>query len=243
MKIIKKHSSIFLLVLVLIFFSFFSQLKVSAQQTLITVPYPDVAAPGSIGLKESNRFRPFNPGEYVILSPIVIYGIGHNAEISTGVNTSIAKETDVKLDLYARKYFPLTNSTRLTIGTRLSPNLSESSTPFNFNFAHVSQRINKTGTMFLGGVYIANGKEFLPDRVGALLGFEQNIKSDKFKVVADWISRNESYGYIGAGIKYKPVKTLSITNAILIPNGKRAKLAFVISITKWLPNTKQKKIS
>lgn len=211
-----------------------SGLDVEAQQTIINVPSSEVLPVGEIILKDSNRFRPFSPDEFVSITPSVTAGVGHGIEASGGVATSINDGVRVRGDVSVKKVTFITGSTRFTVGMRVSPYLSESSGPDNFTYAHISQRIRKTKTSLTAGMYVAGNKQFLPDRPGVVLGLDQVLIGNKLRLVVDWISRNESYGVLGAGLKYRPTRTISITGAALIPNGDESNLAFLVSISKYV---------
>ena len=204
-----------------------------AQQTFITVPSPDILPPGNLMLKGSFRFRPFEPDTFTRLSPSATYGIGFGSEITAGVNTTIREDTDVNMDLQVKKVFTIVDTTKLTVGSRLLPNLKDNVSPQNFTYSHVSTQLKRVNTRLLSGIYVANrNKSFLPDKVGVILGLEQPV-TDKLRIALDWTSRNESYGNLAVGAKYRPVPTVSITGGILIPNGGRSKLAFLVSISKY----------
>jgi len=202
-----------------------------AVQSIVIVPSSDIIPFGDIIIKESNRFKPFGQGKYVTLTPAVTFGSGLGTEITTGVATSISTETRVRADLAAKKVF-VRGANRFTVGTRLNPYLTSSDIPESFTYAHFSTKIKKTKTTLTSGMYIAGNKHYLPDKPGVILGMEQVIIRNKLRLAMDWTSRNESYGLIGVALKYRPVPTLSITNGIVIPNGNKGKLAFLISISK-----------
>lgn len=209
-------------------------LKAAAQQTIIQVPSSEILAPGELFVKESNRFKPFGENKFVTISPSVTAGIGFNSEISGGVATSIADDTVVRGDFAAKKAFLITGNTRFTVGTRINPYLADSVTPDNFTYAHLSTRIRKTRTSFTAGAFVASQRgEILPDRPGALVGIEQSLIGNKLRLAVDWISRNESYGLLGVGLKYRPAPTISVTGAVLIPNGNNGRFAFLISASKY----------
>lgn len=216
---------------------------VSAQQSIINVPSSEVLPARKVIIKDSNRFRPYNPGEYAALTPSVTIGTGLGTELSGGISTSLDNSTLVRGDLAAKKVFFIGSSSRFTVGGRLNPYLTEVTAPDTFLYSHLSTRIQKTKTSLTAGVYAASKKDYLPDRTGALLGLEQVIIANKLRLAVDWISRNESYGALGAGFKYRPTPTVSITSAVLIPNGKMGKLAFNISVSKFLSYRKTDKLT
>jgi hypothetical protein len=104
--------------------------------------------------------------------------------------------------------------------------------PESYLYAHFSTRIRKTKTSLTSGMYIAGNKHYLPDKPGVILGMEQVIIPNKLRLAMDWTSRNESYGLLGIALKYRPVSTVSVTNGIVIPNGNKGKLAFLVSVSK-----------
>ena len=48
------------------------------------------------------------------------------------------------------------------------------------------------------------------------------------------MSRDESWGALGAGLKIRPEPTTSITTAVIIPNADENRLAFSVSISKYV---------
>ena len=215
---------------------------VLAQQSIINVPSSEVLPAREIIFKESNRFRPYTPGKFAALTPSLTIGSGFGTELSGGVSTSLDGNTLVRGDFAAKKVFFIGSSSRFTAGVRLNPYLTEVTAPDTFVYSHLSTRIQKTKTSITAGVYVASKKDYLPDKTGALLGIEQVIIANKLRVVADWISRNESYGTLGAGFKYRPFPTVSITSAVLIPNGTKGKLGFNLSISKFIAYKKTDKL-
>lgn len=211
----------------------FNQTHVHSQQTIINVPSSEVLPAGDIVLKESNKGSPFSPGEFASFTPSATLGVGHGAEVSAGVGTSIWANNLVRGDIAAKKVWFLGSSTRLTVGGVVSPYLSQSAHPDTFVYGHFSQRIKKSRTSLTAGGYV-NGKSHLPDNGGVLFGVEQVIVPNKLRIVMDWMSSQDSYGKMGVGFKYRPVPTLSITSAVIIPNQDNDNIAFNISVSKFI---------
>ena len=204
-----------------------------AQQTIINVPSSDVLPYGEIILKQSNKFRPFNEGKYVSLTPQLIIGTGKDTEISVEAGTNIEDTTSVKLTLTAKKVFRIKKATRLTVGGTLSPSLTEGQKPDSMIYAHGSYLCKKTRTTFSAGGFVGGRQEF-PTLTGVMLGIDQTIIPNKLRVAVDWVSRDESWGVFGAGLKIRPEPTTSITTAVLIPNSSQDRVAFSISISKYV---------
>jgi len=230
MKIIKYISRFFYSLFLLLA----SCCDADAQQSIINVHSSEIRPAGEVILKDSNRFRPFHPKEFISITPSVTTGIGWNTEIAGSVGTSLTDKTTVKGDFSIKKVTFIAGSTRFTVGLRINPYLTETSAPDNFTYAHFSQRIRKTKTSLTAGMYVSGNKQFLPDRPGVVLGIEQVLIPNKLRFATDWISRNETYGFLGTGLKYRPVPTVSITSAALIPNGNKSNFTFLISISKFL---------
>lgn len=210
--------------------------EANAQRNIINVPTSDILPKGDIILRLSNRFRPFEPEPFVTLSPSVALGVGKDTEVVVGVITRIDDEdTAVRADLSVKKVFFLNGTSRLVLGTRINPFLSEKSAPDSFTYTEISRRIVKTRTQLVSGVYVAGRREALPDRVGAMVGMEQAILSNKVRLAVDWISGDESYAMLGAGIKYRITPTLTVTSAVSIPNNKeRDNMSFILSFSKLI---------
>lgn len=218
--------------LLFLLFSLFFQLPSFSQQTVITIPSSDVLPFGEMILKQSNRFSPFGDG-FVSLTPNVIMGTGKGTEVSFAVGTSIRDRTDVKLDMTAKKVFRIHKSTRLTVGGKLSPSLTAGRNPDSMLFAHTSYIVKKTKTTLTAGGYVA-GYGQMPSYSGAMVGIDQSIIPNKLRIVADWMSRDDSNCGFAAGLKIRPEPTTSITTAIIIPNDSQDRVAFSISVSKYL---------
>ena len=91
----------------------------------------------------------------------------------------------------------------------------------------------KTKTTLTAGGFVG-GKEQMPTLTGVMLGIDQTIVPNKLRIVADYISRDESWGAFSAGFKFRPEPTTSITTAVIVPNDKENRVAFPISISKYL---------
>jgi len=221
-----------MIILALVFASLTHQ-SAEAQQTIINVPSSEVLPAGDLILKESNRFRPFSDGGYTTITPSATFGVGHGMEIFGAVGTALDGSTQVRGDIGAKKVWFLGKTTRLTAGGTISPYLNQHAQPDTFIFTHLSKRVKQTKTSITAGAYI-NGRNRLPDQGGVLLGLEQVIIPNKFRLVADWISSEQSIGRLGVGFKYRPVPTLSITSAVIIPNEDTDNIGFNFSISKFV---------
>ena len=101
-----------------------------AKQTIITIPSSDVLPGGEVILKQSNRFSTFGAGKYVSLTPQITIGTGKDTEISIGAGTNIdSHDTDVRLNLAAKKVFRINRAARLTIGGEINPTLTAGEKP------------------------------------------------------------------------------------------------------------------
>ena len=211
----------------LIISAFFAQ-ECLAQQTIISVPSSEILPLGGVIFKESNRFNPMSDG-FATIAPSFTFGTGYGTEISTGVATTLDGNTLVRGDISAKKVWFLGASTRLTAGATVSPYLNRKEVPGAFTFAHLSHRIKETKTSITAGGYVGSRSGFA-DNGGVLLGIEQVIISNKLRVALDWMSGDNSNGRLGVGLKYRPIPTLSVTSAVIIPNKQSDDIAFNISI-------------
>lgn len=205
---------------------------VYAQQTIISVPSSDVLPGGEVILKQSNRISPFGDG-FVSLTPQATIGTGKGTEASIGVGTTIDDRTDVKLNLAAKKVFKIKRAARFTVGATLSPSLTEGKNPDSMIYSHGSYLFRKTKTTITAGGFVG-GRGEMPSLTGVMLGIDQTIIPNKLRVVADWMSRDESWGAFSAGLKIRPEPTTSITTAIVIPNSDEDRVAFSISLSKYV---------
>lgn len=203
-----------------------------AQQTIITMPSSDVLPGGEVILKQSNRFSPFGD-KFVSLTPQAIIGTGRGTEFSLGVGTNIDDATSVKLNLAAKKVFRIKRSARFTIGGTLSPSLTEGKNPDSMIYAHGSYLCKKTKTTITAGGFVG-GKGQMPSLTGVMMGIDQTIIPNKLRIVADYVSRDESWGSFAAGLKIRPEPTTSITTAVIIPNNDEDRVAFSVSLSKYV---------
>lgn len=203
-----------------------------AQQNIINVPSSDVLPGGNVILKQSNKFSPFD-NSYVSLTPSVIVGVGKGVEASVGVGTTISENNSTKMNIGLKKVFKYKKATRFTIGSTLSPNLTEGRNPDSMLYAHTSYLCKKTRTTVTAGGFVG-GRQEIPSLTGVMLGIDQTIVPNKLRVVADFISRDESWGAFSAGFKIRPEPTTSITTAVIVPNNQEDRVAFSISISKYL---------
>ena len=207
--------------------------KVYAQQTIITVPSSDILPGGEVILKQSNRFSTFGSG-FVSLTPQVIMGTGKDTEVSLGAGTNInSEDTSVKLNITAKKVFKIKKSFRFTVGGNLNPSLTEGKKPDSMIYAHGSYLCKKTRTTLTAGGFVG-GQGQMPSLTGAMLGIDQTIIPNKLRIVADYVSRDESWGSFAAGLKIRPEPTTSITTAVIIPNNNEDRIAFSISLSKYV---------
>lgn len=223
------YLSIFAIFLVLIF----SNQTVNAEQTIISIPSSEVLPFKDIMLKDSNGFNAFKGEISETLTPSATFGLGKGFELSTGVGTALDGGTIVKGRFGAKKVFFLGKSTRLTIGGSVNPYFTEHATPETLMYAHLAQRIKKTRTSLTAGAYF-HGQKHMPNNAGVLLGLEQVLIPNKLRFAMDWSSGENSYGRMGLGLKYRPVPSVSITSAVIIPNRDEENIGFNISISKFI---------
>lgn len=205
----------------------------TAEQTIINIPSSEVLSTDTIIIKESNRLNPFGDQVTTTVTPSLIFGVGNGIELATGVGTSIDDKSTVKGNYSIKKVFFISNSGRLTIGGSINPYFSEHITPDSSLYAHVSQRIKRTRTSLTAGTYV-HGSKRMPNEFGVLLGLEQIIIPNKLRLAMDWISGDDSYGKMGVGLKYKPIPSLSLTSAVIIPNDYEDNAGFNISLSKMI---------
>lgn len=227
------------LLLILLFSVFANPLKVQAQQTIINVPSSEVLPQGDMIFKGSTRFRPFREDGFARVTPSFTVGAGHGIQFSGAVATTMGENNIVQGDISVKKVWFLGESTRLTTGGTISPYLNSTDKPDSFLYAHVSQRIKNTKTSITAGGYVA-GVSSMPNMGGVILGVEQVVISNKLRVAVDWTSGLNSEGRMGVGIKYRPLSTLSITTAVIIPNRENDNIAFNVSFSKFLSIDKEK---
>ncbi len=227
------------LLIILLLSVIVSPLKAQAQQTIINVPSSEILPQGDMIFKESTRFRPFRDGGFTSLTPSFTIGAGHGIQLSGAVATRMGENNIVQGDISIKKVWFIGDSTRLTAGGTISPYLNCPDKPDSFLYAHVSQRIKNTKTSVTAGGYVA-GASSMPNMGGVILGVEQVVISNKLRVAVDWTSGLNSEGRMGVGIKYRPISTLSITTAVIIPNKDNDNIAFNVSLSKFVSINKEK---
>lgn len=220
-----------LVLLLSVFFSYSLYSCAFAQQTIINVPSSEVLPFGDIILKESTRVVPDN---FVRLTPTVIFGLGKGFELATGVGTTLGDETIVRGDFALKKVFFIKGATRFTVGARISPYFNQNLEPDSFIFSHFSHRIKKTKTTLTAGMYVGNRQEITPSKAGVLLGLDQVIIPNKLRLAVDYISGDETMSVFATGLKYRPIPTLSINSAVLFFPREDQRVAFNVSISKFL---------
>lgn len=224
-----KTRKIRLLITIFIFFSC-PTAGIFAQQTIINVPSAEVLPFGDMILQESTRIV---PDDFVRLTPAVIFGLGKGFEFSTGVGTALGDETIVKSDIALKKVFFINGATRFTAGARVSPYFNRNSEPDSFIFSHFSYRIRKTKTTLTAGMYVGGRQEITPSKAGVLLGLDQVIIPNKLRLAVDYISGDETFSVFAAGLKYRPVPTISVNSAVLVFPENDQRTAFNVSISKF----------
>ena len=230
-----KDNAIYYLILAVCIFAF-QYLPAYSIQNIINIPSSEILPEETIIFKESNNIP---TSDAMRMMPSFIFGVGHGAEVSAGVSTFVSGDNAVRADIAAKKVFFLSNSLRLTAGGRVSPYLNRNSEPDSFIYSHLSHRIKKTKTTLTAGVYVASRQDCHPSNSGAMLGFEQIIIPNKLRLAVDYMSGAEQYGLFSAGFKYRPLSTLSVTSAVLVSPSDDDRVAFSISVSKYISLKKQ----
>lgn len=223
-----------LFILIFCLFLLIPHPKVHGQQTIISVPSSEVIPLGDVIIKQSNKFRPFGDEQYVNLTPTFTFGTGAGTETSVGASTALDGQTVVKGDFAVKKVFFIKEANRLTVGARVNPYFTGENTADTFAYSHFSHRIKKTKTSLTAGAYVASRQNYLPTYGGVLLGLEQVIIPNKLRLAADWISSDRNNGALGVGLKYRPVPTLSLTTAVILPNSTSEGISFNLSLSKFI---------
>jgi len=161
---------------------------VCSQQTIINVPTSEVLQKDEIYLRITSRFRPYNPDNFLLITPNATVGIGFNTELYAGpAILDLTDDFDPRFETAIKATFNLNKNFKITLGSRLFISLTSAKTPFNINFLHLSAKIPYLKSKITAGTYVSNYKTFIPGSVGAVLGYEQTILPKKLLVVIDWI--------------------------------------------------------
>lgn len=224
---------IFISLFLLILFVTASNESVYAEQTIISIPSSEVLPFGDMILKQSTRMEPFGEDLSTNLAPSATFGTGWGTEFSSSVATSLDSQTVVRGRFGLKKVWFLGSSTRLTAGGAVSPYFTKDGSPDSFVYTHLTQRFKKTKTSVTAGVY-AHGQSQMPNMAGFLVGMEQVIIPNKLRLAMDWTSTDDNQGRFGVGLKYRPISTISITSAIIIPNRESDDIGFNLSVSKFI---------
>ncbi|MFA6988892.1 MAG: hypothetical protein WC197_02380 [Candidatus Gastranaerophilaceae bacterium] len=229
-------NKIILILIIIINLIFLSRENcVLAQQSIINLPTPQVLKPGKYALVAKEAFRPYKKDWYSYQqAPFIIFGIPY-AELQISPPLLIKNgETVPQVNLAIKSTLNITKTTTFTGTYKTFIDLNEQRTPFNLTYLTFAQEVPKINTRFTSGIYLANQKDYLPNKVGAALGYEWSIKPEKLMLVADWQSGTESYTLLGSGIKYFPTPSSIITLGTLVPNNRNSKFAFYMSYIKYM---------
>lgn len=209
--------------------------KVGAEQTIINMPSSEVLPAGDLIIKDSNRFDTFHNDKFVSLTPSVTVGVGHGMTFSSAIGTTVNqdRETNITGNFAAKKVWFLPHNIRLTTGGHISPHYSRNLRPNSFVYSHLSYRIRKTKTTVTAGGYVDGERDSI-NNGGVMLGVEQIIIPNKLRFALDWLSSQDTYGRMGVGLKYRPVPTLTVSTAVIIPNDDNDNIAFNISLSKFI---------
>ncbi|MEI7473581.1 MAG: hypothetical protein WCK67_02280 [bacterium] len=228
--------SLFLIMLA----SFVFVTRVEAQQAILNIPSTDVLQSGKTSIRLPVRFRIPYP-EFVNGNPSLIQGIGYHSEFYMGVPVGNQRDTTfgtinsrVDLNVGMKSGFNITKYTKFALGAQITPSLQHNQIPANLSYYLFSQQIPNVNSKVTAGMYLRNRNKFIQNVPGVLLGYEQTIIKDKVIAVIDWTSRNEPYGLLATGLIIKPTKTITLKGGVLIPNGNKAKLGYIISLSKTI---------
>jgi hypothetical protein len=205
-----------------------------AQQTIIYLPTPEVLKPGKFAIAGRDIFRPYKKGEYNIIGPKLIFGIPH-AEIQMSPLAVITNgDTQPRMDLGIKSTINITKTTTFTGMYKTFIDLDKQITPFNLGYLTFAQRVPKINTRLTAGIYLANQKDYLPNKVGAALACEWSIKPKKVDLIIEWQSGHEFYNFVGSGVRYFFSPTLIASVGTLAPNSRHSKFAFIVGFIKYV---------
>jgi hypothetical protein len=191
-----------------------------AQTTLSNIPTTDVVAAKKVDLDFQYELQVPAPDvpdgvttpRASIYIPRVTVGVGRNVEVGANVSffhvngtnrTDAFLSPNVKWKFYDNETHGLAASGGAILFTPLN-HRSESDT-FGMVYTNFSKQFKATyGPRLTAGVYGIVGQsdaQFLGPRSGALLGFEQPIYR-RTKIVADWISGKNGFGYFTPGVQF-----------------------------------------
>ena len=228
-----KYLARFILILLCIF-SISSDVK--ALQNIIDVPSTQVLEKNTFLLKESTNVFPYGD-ERVQVTPSISFGLGHGFEgsvsLPVNINFSEGLATE-KIRLKGKKTFYLGNeNNRFMISGGIIPSLNMPVCPDMQVYALFAKRIPKTLTTITAGGYMVGDQHFL-NTGGVVLGLEQGFFEDKFKIVTEWSSGYNSRSNWAVGMKFRPVKDLSITTAVIMPNREYDNIGFKLTLSKTI---------
>jgi hypothetical protein len=220
--------------LILPFLLFFFGSQAYAQQTIFNVPSVEITQKNKTFLQHESQFRGENHGEFYNSANYFAHGIGNNTEIDvTQFNLSSPASQNISIGVGAKTVFELDKENpyqhKIMFGAMLPISLQGNGVG-HWLYGAYSITLPQTNTRFTAG-FSSGTKQMFSKNVNAFMGgIEQKI-TDKFSLIGDWYSGNQSWGLAAVGFSYALPKDFTIYAGRQITNSKRiARNSYVIEI-------------
>jgi hypothetical protein len=197
-----------------------------AQTTISNVPSAGVIDPKSFYAEfdYAGHFSSFDKGGFHLVGARLIYGVSKNVEIGTNVYytrnggvSPVEVDPNIKFKAYENEKYKVTVSGGAIafIPVRDVPGAR----PTALIYASAAKAFDPVGMKFTGGVYAVLGAKS-GNRKGVMLGYEQTINK-KATFMADWMSGDNRFGVLAAGVGYAVTKKDSVYAGYNVGNNGR----------------------
>lgn len=209
-----------------------------AQQTVFNVPSSEVVEKNSVYFQHQSNFRPWKPERYYHTDNNVAFGLGHNTELNASLyNIEAPESTNRAIGIGFRSAIPLLRKKfpeqefKVTVGDMLPVSLDGHGAG-NWGYGHLSGTIPKLNTRIIAGIGAGTEDIFGSDTVHFMGAIEQPlVKSEKVKLIADWMSGSHTYGFLTSGLAYKINDHVTVEVGYQIPNSPQSgRSGFTIQI-------------
>lgn len=202
-------------------YSIFAVLALSfnglAQQAIFNVPSTDVLQKGGVYMEYDVTFKPnTQPGlkKFSSIVPRFVFGVGRNIEVGVNFLGNVQPGSGMKTISPNAKWRVYNSEKRrisVVVGGSLFFPFSNRAYKFGaYSYAQVSKTFGRSGTRITSGAYYftKNVVAEKASRGGGQFGIEQPL-TERFGLMADWLTGKNSAGYFTPGIYFRPTKRVT----------------------------------
>lgn len=203
-----------------------SAIVATAQSGVLFIPSTSTQDKGTfhLSLETYHHFDRYEKGGFQSYGPAMVYGLSKNVE--AGLNYYATRNADgwahhIEPHIKWKVYEKEDTGTAVAFGMLAfvplnKRSISQDAAQF---YAAASKQFKTAGDLKItGGLYtVATGDDEFGTRSGVMAGIEKPI-SNRFSVVADWTSGNNSLGTSNIGLSYKAKESQNLTFAYSIGN-------------------------